>query len=162
MTGKPERLVPLMAAQMPGSFANVITRFQRDRLVGQLSRYTLISVVALALDFSVLLGLTASAVGASMAAAAGYSAGLVLHYILSVCFVFHADRTGKSHGRLFLEFAFSGLAGLITTVAIVTLAVEAFGAPAGVAKMFAVGTSFAITFALRRYLVFAWSVPSRF
>ncbi len=107
MVGKPLRLAPLMASQIPDSFANVFTRFQRDRFVGQLSRYTLISVVALALDFSAFLGLTASGVGASIAAAAGYSAGLMLHYILSVCFVFHADRTGKSHGRLFLEFAFT-------------------------------------------------------
>ncbi len=160
MTGKPGEFAPLVSAAMPGSFADVITRFQRDRLFGQLSRYTVISIVALILDFCVFLGLTASGARASMAAAAGYSAGLVLHYILSVCFVFQADRTGKGHGRLFLEFVFSGFAGLITTVAIVTLAVDAFGVSAGLAKMMAVGTSFAITFALRRYLVFAWSAPS--
>jgi putative flippase GtrA len=37
--------------------------------------------------------------------------------------------------------------------------VQAFGLTAGVAKICAVGISFAMTFALRRYLVFAWSRP---
>lgn len=150
----------MMPAVVPGSIAEAVDRFQRDRFIGQLSRYAIISVIALALDFSVFLGLTASGAGASAAAATGYSAGLILHYILSVCFVFDVMRTGKSHGRLFLEFVFSGLAGLATTVAIVTLAVDVFATPAGIAKLVAVGTSFAITFALRRYLVFAWTTPS--
>ncbi len=159
MTGKSENLAPLLTAALPGSLSVVQVRFQRHRLFGQLSRYAIISVVALIVDFSIFLGLTSTGAAASLAAALGYSAGLVLHYILSICFVFEAARTGKSHGRLFMEFVFSGLAGLITTVAIVTVAVQAFGLTAGVAKICAVGISFAMTFALRRYLVFAWSRP---
>jgi putative flippase GtrA len=157
MTGKSENLAPLITAEVPGSFNAVHLRFQRHRFFGQLSRYAIISVVALIVDFSIYLGLTSTGAAASLAAAIGYSAGLVLHYILSICFVFEAARTGKPHGRLFMEFVFSGIAGLITTVAIVTVAVQAFGLSAGMAKVCAVGISFALTFALRRYLVFAWS-----
>lgn len=159
MTGKSENLAPLTTAALPGSLSAVQLRFQRHRFFGQLSRYAVISAVALIVDFSIFIGITSTGASASLAAAAGYSAGLILHYILSICFVFDAARTGKPHGRLFMEFAFSGVAGLVTTVAIVTLAVQAFGLSAGMAKVCAVGMSFAMTFALRRYLVFAWSRP---
>lgn len=157
MPGVPTELAATMAAGASRSLASAIRGFKRGRLVSQLSAYTAVSVVALAFDVSIFLSLEASGCNASLSAAAGYSAGLVLHFIMSIYFVFDAQRTGKGYGRLFTEFAFSGLAGLITTVAIVTLAIEVLHLDPGAAKLFAVVISFALTFALRRYLVFAWA-----
>ena len=50
----------------------------------QLSRYALVSALALALDFAVYLALTTLAVRPALAGVIGYAAGTVLHYLLSV------------------------------------------------------------------------------
>lgn len=124
-------------------------------MLPQLSRYSCASVAALALDFSVFLTLTAAATHPAVAGAVGYGAGLILHYLLSVTFVFDTRATDKVHARLFGEFALSGLAGLGVTTLVISLATAGVGLAALPAKVLAAGASFGIVFALRRGFVFA-------
>jgi len=121
---------------------------------GQLARYGAVSAVALGLD----LGVYASALGTGMAAPVagviGYAAGLVLHFALSCWVVFDARATAKSWGRLFGEFALSGLLGLGATWSIIAM-VTAWGSGPALAKGLAVVVSFFLVFAVRKGIVFA-------
>lgn len=124
----------------------------------QLSRYALVSLAALALDFSLYLALTAASMNPVLAGVIGYATGMGLHYVLSTRFVFDAAATDKVHARLFGEFALSGVAGLAITALVIALATNVMGLPALLAKVLAAGISFLAVFALRRIVVFA--VPS--
>lgn len=127
----------------------------------QLSRYALVSAVALALDFAVFLGLTALAVWPALAGVLGYAAGTGLHYLLSVRFVFDAGATEKAHARLFGEFAITGVSGMAATAIVIAAATDLAGLSAVPAKVLAAGVSFLLVFALRRSVVFsARHVPS--
>src|SRR5262245_28310454 len=77
-------------------------------LLPQLSRYTIVSALALVLDFTVYLLLAAGGATAALAGVIGYACGLALHYILSVRYVFDAPAAHKGQSRLFAEFAISG------------------------------------------------------
>ena len=124
-------------------------------IVPQLSRYSLVSALALTLDFTVYLALTALAVSPPLAGVIGYALGTGLHYLLSTRFVFDARATDKLHARLFGEFALSGIAGMGITALVIALATEAGGLAALPAKVLAAGASFLVVFALRRTVVFA-------
>ena len=127
----------------------------------QLSRYTLVSAFALALDFTVYVALTTLAVWPPLAGVIGYAAGTVLHYLLSVRFVFDARATDKAHARLFSEFAVTGVSGMAATAIVIAAATDLAGLAALPAKVLAAGVSFLIVFALRRGVVFsARGVPS--
>ena len=127
----------------------------------QLSRYALVSAVALALDFAVFLGLTALAVWPALAGVIGYAAGTGLHYLLSVRFVFDAGATEKAHARLFSEFAVTGVSGMAATAIVIAAATDLAGLSAVPAKVLAAGASFLLVYALRRGVVFsARRVPS--
>jgi putative flippase GtrA len=91
----------------------------------QLSRYSLVSALALALDFTVYLALTKWGTSPPLAGAIGYALGTGLHYLLSTRFVFDARATDKVQARLFGEFALSGLAGMGITALVIALATEA-------------------------------------
>ena len=121
----------------------------------QLALYTLVSGACLACDLALYLSLTAMAIAAALAGAIGYAAGLVLHYALSVRFVFDAAATAKASAQLFGEFALSGLVGLGITTLVIWLATDVAGASALVAKIPAAAASFMGVFALRRMVVFA-------
>ena len=88
----------------------------------QLSRYTLVSAVALALDFALFLALTSLGVWPPLAGVLGYATGTVLHYLLSVRFVFDARATDKPHARLFSEFAVTGISGMAATAIVIAAA----------------------------------------
>lgn len=120
----------------------------------QLSRYSAASAAALALDFIVYLVLTRLHMSLPIAGVMGYSAGAVLHYALSTRFVFDTRSIDKVQPRLLGEFILSGLAGVIVTGYVISLASGA-GVPAFSAKLLATGASFLVVFALRRYVVFA-------
>ena len=126
----------------------------------QLSRYAIVSALALAIDFVVFLALVGAVLRPSLAGAAGYAVGLATHYALSVRCVFDAEMTGKSEARLFGEFVASGLVGMAITVLVITVATDGLGLPPLLAKVAAVGASFLIVFLLRRTVVFAAS-PAR-
>ncbi len=121
----------------------------------QLSRYALVSLAALALDFSLYLALTSGGMKPVLAGVIGYAAGTVLHYVLSARFVFDAAATDKVQARLFGEFALSGLAGIGITALVIALATEVAGLAALPAKVLAAGVSFLLVFALRRGVVFS-------
>jgi putative flippase GtrA len=126
----------------------------RLAVLPQLSRYAIVSAMALALDFAVFLSLNAAFGHPTLAGVIGYGCGIVLHYFLSRHFVFNAMRSKKSAHRLFTEFAASGLIGLAVTAAVIALATTLLGWPAIVAKIAAVGASFLGVFLIRRTVVF--------
>jgi len=124
-------------------------------VVPQLSGYSLVSALALALDFTTFLALTKSAMSPPLAGVIGYALGLGLHYLLCICLVFDAHGTGKLHPRLFGEYALSGVAGIGITAFIIALATQMAGLAAPLAKVLAAPASFLVVFALRRTVVFA-------
>ncbi|MGQ0671593.1 MAG: GtrA family protein [Hyphomicrobium sp.] len=125
--------------------------------VNQLSRYTVVSVIALALDFAVYLTLADAGYRAAIAGVIGYSIGMLLHFGLSTRFVFKRTNVQKSDARLFSEFVVSGLAGLLITATVISLAHDTLGFTAFMAKVFAVAISFVAVFLLRRSVVFSGS-----
>lgn len=124
-------------------------------VVAQLSRYSAVSALALALDFTVYLALAASGVSPPLAGVIGYALGTGLHYVLSSRFVFDARATDKVHARLLGEFALSGIAGMGITALVIALATEVAGLAALPAKVLAAAASFLVVFALRRTVVFS-------
>ena len=138
-----------LAALLPSWLAPIA------RLMPELSYYTIVSIVALAVDLVVFNSLLLGGMRAALAGAAGYMTGLVLHYILSVRYVFEIAGSTKSSLRRFGEFILSGAAGLAITWILIHLATDIAHLPAMVGKIAAVGTSFVVVFLLRRGIVFA-------
>ena len=125
------------------------------RLMPELSYYSIVSAVALAVDLIIFTALTRGGMRAAAAGLVGYSVGLVLHYILSLRFVFETKGSDKSSYRRFIEFVVSGLIGLAITWLIIGVATEWLHLPALIGKVCAVGISFFVVFLLRRGIVFA-------
>lgn len=130
--------------------AEVVRVLGEDRL-----RYALVSATALTLDTLVTLNLAWSGVAPAFSAAAGYSLGLALHWVLSTRFVFSAEvaETQAARARQAALFIISGLGGLAFTVATFTGAVG-MGLPASISKALAVGVSFCIVYLIRRHIIF--------
>ncbi|MFA5957580.1 GtrA family protein [Hyphomicrobium sp.] len=124
-------------------------------LVPQFSRYSVASVVALATDFTVYGALCALAVNAPVAGIIGYTIGMIVHYALSSTFVFDVAHAQKPAARRALEFAASGLLGLILTGLVITVLTNHFAASPVAAKIAAVAVSFLAVFMVRRSIVFA-------
>lgn len=118
-------------------------------------RYLVASALALGVDmgsFLLLLGLGAQA---APAAAAGYSLGIVAHWLLSSRAVF-ADGVapdGPERTRQKALFVGSALAGLALTTAVVGLG-SAIGLDPRLAKLGAIGASFVLTWLLRERVIF--------
>ena len=104
-------------------------------MLPQLSRYTLVSALALVLDFTVYLLLAAGGTTGALAGAIGYACGLALHYLLSVRYVFDAAAAHKGQSRLIAEFALSGLAGMAITALVIAVTVDLGGMPLLPAKV---------------------------
>lgn len=118
-------------------------------------RYLLVSVGALAVDMGVFLTLLAISGAAASASAIGYCCGIAAHWIFSSRKVF-ADRVaegGFNRTRQKAMFVISALIGLGLTVVIVWGAGR-MGVDPRIAKLFAIGASFAATYLLRNHLVF--------
>lgn len=121
-----------------------------------LVRYLAASVAALAVDMGSFLALLALGMLAAPAAALGYSAGIVAHWLLSSRAVFTdgvADR-GPQRTRQKAMFVVSALLGLGLTTLIVGTG-TAFGADPRLAKLVAIAASFTLTWLLRSKVVFA-------
>jgi putative flippase GtrA len=121
----------------------------------QLSRYVVVSALALAVDFAVFLGLNGAIGHPTFAGVLGYACGIVVHYHLSKHFVFDAARSPKSARRQFGEFVASGIIGLAVTAAVIAVATGALGIPALAAKVLAAAASFIGVYLIRRTIVFA-------
>lgn len=124
-------------------------------VVPQLSRYSLASVAALAIDVAVYMSLCALAVNAPVAGVVGYAVGMIAHYALSTAFVFDVAHARKSAPRRLAEFAASGLLGLMLTGLVIAVMTDHFAASAIAAKIVATIISFLAVFLIRRCIVFA-------
>jgi putative flippase GtrA len=119
-----------------------------------LTRYLVASVIALAFDVALFSSLVGVKVDPTLASAAGYCAGIIVHWVVSANLVF----TGKAREGAALHvqralFAGSALAGLGITVATVELLGRAGVHPIP-AKGAAVAVSFFAVYALRKWGVF--------
>lgn len=128
------------------------------RMIGDLVKYGLASVAALALDYGLLL-LCHQSLGLAypIAAGIGFSSGLALVYLLSIWFVFE-DRRSVRPGLEFSAFVAIGLAGLALTEALMYLFVDRAGLSPALAKIPTAGFVFLFNFTARRGLLF--SAPS--
>ena len=119
-------------------------------------RYLAASVVALGVDFSMFLALQASGMSIALLSALSYSAGVLMHWLISSRLVFAGELrdVGIERARQQALFLLSDFAGLLITVAIVSLAVQ-FGLDARLAKLVAIAASFQATYLLRSKIVFA-------
>lgn len=129
----------------------LVTRFADMRLI----RYGLASVASLGVDIGLFLLLLSSGLPAAPASALGYSLGIVTHWLISSRAVFVgrvADR-GPDRTRQKALFVGSALVGLAITTMIVG-AGELAGFDPRLAKLAAIGASFAATWILRSRVVF--------
>ena len=114
----------------------------------QLSRYTLVSALALILDFTVYLLLAAG--GMTGALAGAHRLRLRSRPALSCCRCATCSmprpRT-RRQSRLLAEFALSGFAGMAITALVIAVTVDLGGMPLLPAKILAVGVSFLVVFA---------------
>jgi putative flippase GtrA len=135
---------------MERAIASALQLWQRFTI----TRYLVASAIALAFDVALFSSLVAVAFDPTLASAAGYCAGIVVHWMVSANLVF----TGKARAGAALHiqralFAGSALAGLGITVATVELLGRA-GAHPIPSKAAAVAISFFAVYALRKWGVF--------
>lgn len=120
-----------------------------------LLRYLAASAVALGVDMGSFLLLLRLELPAALAAAMGYSLGIVTHWLLSSRAVFTrgvAER-GPERTRQKAMFVLSALFGLALTTGIVG-AGDALGIDPRLAKLAAIAASFTATWLLREKLIF--------
>jgi putative flippase GtrA len=119
-----------------------------------ITRYLAASIIALAFDVALFSSLVAIAVNPTLASAAGYCAGIVIHWLVSANIVF----TGKTRDGAALHiqralFAGSALVGLGITVATVEI-LGRVGVHPIPSKGAAIGISFVAVYAMRKWGVF--------
>ncbi len=118
-------------------------------------KYLLVSVVALGVDTGLLVALKEGAALPLWAAvAAGFMAGVLVNYGLSVAFVFHEHRLGNRTVE-FLGFLSIGLVGLGVKEAVIESVVALLPLNYKLANIPAVGAAFVFNFAVRRALLFS-------
>ena len=120
------------------------------------SRYILASAVALGVDFATFLLALQVGVPPAVAAATGYIAGIVCHWLISTRMVFvgQVAETPVARRQQQALFLGSALVGLGVTTGIVGLGSH-FGLDPRLAKIIAIGVSFQVTYVLRKKVVFA-------
>ncbi|MCD1622377.1 GtrA family protein [Citromicrobium bathyomarinum] len=118
-------------------------------------RYLLASVGALAVDMGSFLGLMALGLAATPASAAGYTLGILAHWLLSSRAVFtgRVAQSGIARTRQKVLFVVSALAGLALTTGTVAAA-QALSIDPRAGKLVAIVLSFALTWWLRNVVVF--------
>lgn len=119
-------------------------------------RYLAASVVALGFDMAGFLLLLALGLAAAPASALSYALGIGVHWFISSRAVFTAGvaERGPARTRQKALFVASALVGLALTAGVVGLG-SALGLDPRLAKIAAVGVSFAATWLLRARVVFA-------
>lgn len=117
-------------------------------------KYFLVSLLALAVDFGLLVALTEFArMHYLLSAAVGFSAGLVVNYLLSVTLVF-AERRLSDRRLEFIGFFAIGLAGLALNEGLLRTFVENLGLAYALAKVPAAAIGFVFSFVSRRLALF--------
>jgi len=118
-------------------------------------RYFAASALGLAVDFGLYVGLTRLAGWHYLAsAAAGFCAGLITVYLLSILWVF-AVRRLRSSAQEFGLFATIGLAGLVLTELVLYACTDMAGLDYRVSKIVAAGLVFLFNFGCRKALLFS-------
>ncbi|MEH6790160.1 GtrA family protein [Parasphingorhabdus sp.] len=139
-------IVGLWVGHLPGPLA-MLNRFS-------LTRYLLASIVSLAFDVALFMVLVAFLVDPGWASAAGYSAGIVVHWLISSSFVFPGKaRDGAALQLQRLGFIGTAVLGLGITVSMVS-ALTGAGVQPVMAKAAAVAVSFFAVYLTRKYGVF--------
>ncbi len=148
---------------LAGGQRGLSARRARARLLcflGEIGRYGAASLLALGLDYGLLMILTKRlGVAYPQAAAAGFLSGLALIYLLSVRYVFEGRRRRAPRVEI-LGFLLTGLAGLALTEVLMHLFVDRAGLPVALAKAPTSGLVFLFNFTARRTLLFS-SAPRR-
>jgi putative flippase GtrA len=122
----------------------------------QFLRYTFVSGLSLGLDLAVFAAIVSAALMATaLAGALSCMVGLVLHYFLSVSFVFDPAETNKTHRQLVLEYLLTGAMGFAITASAIYLTVDLAGLPAFLGKAFGIGATFVSVYLVRAGYVFA-------
>ncbi|WP_417620341.1 GtrA family protein [Parasphingorhabdus sp.] len=135
-----------LAGNLPGPLA-MLNRFS-------ITRYLLASVVSLAFDVALFMVLVALMIDAGWASAAGYSAGILVHWLISSNFVFPGKaRDGAALQLQRIGFIATAMLGLGITVTMVSWLVAAGVLPV-MAKAAAVAVSFFAVYLTRKYGVF--------
>jgi putative flippase GtrA len=118
-------------------------------------RYFAASGIALSVDTSSFFALVAGGASPAVAAAVAYCVGIVAHWLITSRAVFVDDlaERGPARTRQKLLFVLTALAGLALTTAIVSIGAR-LGIGLVLAKSAAVAVSFAVTWLMRRLIVF--------
>jgi len=139
-------MIGVWAGSLPAPLA-IMQRFS-------ITRYLLASIISLAFDVSLFMVLVAFLVEPGWASALGYSAGIVIHWMISSRFVFPGKaRIGGALQLQRLGFITTAILGLGITVAIVSWLTELGFLPV-VAKGSAVFVSFFAVYLTRKFGVF--------
>jgi putative flippase GtrA len=118
------------------------------------ARYLLASICALAGDMLVFLALGHLTVPPVTAAFGGYVAGMAIHWIISVRFVFLPGQADSATHIHRIGFVLSALLGMAITMGMVG-ALNAVGIVPALAKLASIPVSFFAVYAIRKYGVFA-------
>lgn len=120
------------------------------------TRYVGASAVSLGVDFALFMAALSLGMPPALAAACGYMAGIVCHWLISSRVVFvgrvAADNAGRRQQQAM--FVLSALVGLGITTGIVGLG-SRYGLDPRIAKGIAIMVSFQATYVLRKKVVFA-------
>jgi len=120
-----------------------------------LLRYLVASVLALGVDMGTFLLLLHLGLAPTLSATAGYSLGIVAHWLLSSRAVFTEGvaARGPERTRQKAMFVISALIGLALTTVIVAAGTR-LGIDPRLAKLGAIGISFTVTWLLRKAIIF--------
>jgi putative flippase GtrA len=152
-------VVEAVLRRQDGRAASPILPVKLASLVHETWKYFLVSLAALALDYGLLVGLTAIGhLHYLVSAAIGFCTGLALNYELSTAFVFRERRLADRRME-FAGFLLIGLGGLVLNEALMKLFVEQAGIGYALAKVPATGVGFGFNFGVRRLLLFTKAAP---
>ena len=120
------------------------------------TRYIGASVASLGVDFAIFMAMLSLGLTPALAAACGYIAGIVCHWVISsrMVFVGQVATVGAARRQQQALFLLSALVGLGITTGIVGLG-SRYGLDPRIAKGIAIVVSFQATYVLRKRVVFA-------
>ncbi|MCB2184043.1 MAG: GtrA family protein [Desulfobulbaceae bacterium] len=125
------------------------------KLVGELSRYTVVGGVAFIVDFFLLYSLTEwASLHYLLSATLSFLVGLFVNYYLSIQWVFRY-RSFKSARSEFMIFLFVGLGGLLLNDLILAVLTPVLNGQYMIAKIAAVVFVYLWNFFVRRKLLFS-------
>jgi putative flippase GtrA len=146
-----------VTADQPNGAAALLQRLRSVTLL----RYLVASALSLGIDLGSFMALLAIGAAAAPAAAAGYTLGILAHWLISSRKVF-ADSVaarGLARTRQKAMFVISALVGLGLTTLMVGVGSHA-GIDPRLAKLAAIATSFTVTWLLRSRIIFTDGPPT--